>query len=162
VELTKYNLEEAAISQAPAIEQWAFFLLYADRYEARRLRELLPGAAFGQAVSATEEIALKTEDRTMYDQREKAQRDYLWSFEGARLEGLEKGREEGLEKGHEEGLEEGLEKGLEKGVLVGKIQLLRQLLDEDAGSEKSLQRCSIEELAAMLSELQQRLRSRRH
>ena len=146
MELTKYNLKEATTSRAPAIEQWAFFLLYADRYEPERLRELLPGAAFGQAVSAAEEIALKTEDRMMYDQREKAQRDYLWAIEGARLEGLEEGREEGLEKG----------------VLVGKIQLLWQLLDEDAGSEKNLQRCSIEELSSMLGKLQQRLRSRRH
>jgi hypothetical protein len=43
VELAKYNLDEATISAAPAIVQWAFFLLRADRYEASRLRELLPG-----------------------------------------------------------------------------------------------------------------------
>jgi hypothetical protein len=43
VELTKYNLQEETISSAPAIEQWAFFFLFADRHEPERLRELLPG-----------------------------------------------------------------------------------------------------------------------
>ena len=51
VELTKYNLQEATISVASEIEQWAFFFLYADRYEAQRLRELLPGIEFQQAIS---------------------------------------------------------------------------------------------------------------
>jgi hypothetical protein len=50
VELTKYNLEEATIASAPEIEQWAFFFLYADRYEPERLRKLLPGIAFQQAI----------------------------------------------------------------------------------------------------------------
>jgi hypothetical protein len=31
IELTKYNLREETISAAPAIEQWAFFFLFADR-----------------------------------------------------------------------------------------------------------------------------------
>jgi hypothetical protein len=30
LELTKYNLQEETISSAPAIEQWAFFFLFAD------------------------------------------------------------------------------------------------------------------------------------
>ena len=80
----------------------------------------------------------------MYDEREKAQRDYLAALEGARLEGLE----------------EGLEKGREEGVLVGKIQVLRQLLDEEAGSEDDLRNRSVEELSSLLDELQQRLRTR--
>jgi hypothetical protein len=31
--LTKYNLQEQTVGSAPAIEQWAFFFLFADRYE---------------------------------------------------------------------------------------------------------------------------------
>jgi hypothetical protein len=49
VELMKYNLPQETVSTAPAIEQWAFFfLLFADRYEPERLRELLPGVEFQQ------------------------------------------------------------------------------------------------------------------
>jgi hypothetical protein len=63
VELTKYNLSEGTISEATAIEQWAFFFLFADRYEPERLRQLLPGVEFQRAITAIEAIAAKTEDR---------------------------------------------------------------------------------------------------
>lgn len=84
----------------------------------------------------------------MYDQREKAQRDYLWAIEGARREGLEAGRAEGREEGREEGL------------VAGKIQLLEQLLGEESSSTENLLNRSLEELSATLRDLQQRLRSR--
>ena len=83
VELPKYNLDEATISQASKIEQWAFFLLNADQYDPEQLRALLPGVEFDQAITVIETISQKTEDRTMYDQREKAQRDHQWLLEGA-------------------------------------------------------------------------------
>jgi predicted transposase/invertase (TIGR01784 family) len=140
VELTKYNLLEEAISSAPAIEQWAFFFLFADQYEPEQLRELLPGVEFQQAISVVEAIAAKTEDRMMYDQRLKAQRDYQWGLDSAR--------------------QEGLEKGLEKGEWLGKIQILQQLLGEEPSSTASLRERTISELSTMLADLQQRLRSR--
>ena len=80
----------------------------------------------------------------MYDQREKAQHDYLSAIEGARREGLEAGREVGCEMG----------------LLAGKIQLIQQLLDEESSSTESLLSRSTEELSSMLSDLQERLRSR--
>jgi flagellar biosynthesis/type III secretory pathway protein FliH len=144
VELTKYNLQEETISAAPAIEQWAFFFLFADGYEPERLRALLPGVEFQQAISVVEAIAGKTEDRMMYDQRLKAQRDYQWGLDSAR----------------QEGRQEGLEEGLEKGESSGKIQILQQLLGEEPSSTASLRERTISELTAMLTDLQQRLRSR--
>ena len=48
VELAKYNLDEATISAATAIAQWAFFLLRADRYEALSIA----GITAGRGVSA--------------------------------------------------------------------------------------------------------------
>ena len=140
VELTKYNLEEVTIPTASAIEQWAFFFLRADRYEAARLRELLPGSAFHRAIRAVETIAAKTEDRQMYDQREKAQRDYQWALDSAR--------------------EEGREQGLETGELVGTIRLLQQLLGEEPWPTKKLQQRSLDQLATLQADLQQRLRAR--
>ncbi len=160
MELTKYNLQEATISAAPAIEQWAFFFLFADRYESGRLRELLPGVEFQQAISVVEAIAARTEDWMMYDQRLKAQRDYQWGLNSARQEGLEEGLEKGREKGREEGLEKGREEGMEKGEVVGKIQLLQELLGDELTSAADLRKLAIDELSTMLGELQQRLRSR--
>jgi flagellar biosynthesis/type III secretory pathway protein FliH len=145
-------LQEETISSAPAIEQWAFFFLFADRYEPERLRELLPGVEFQRAISVVETIAAKTEDRMMYDQRLKAQRDYQWGLDSARQEGMEKG----LEKGREEGREE----GMEKGETVGKIQILQELLGDAPSSTASLRERTIGELSTMLADLQQRLRSR--
>jgi predicted transposase/invertase (TIGR01784 family) len=144
VELAKYNLDEATISAAPAITQWAFFFLHADRYEASRLRELLPGEAFQRAITVLETIAAKTEDRQMYDQREKALRDHQWMMEGAREQGREQGREEGLERG----------------ALIGKIQLLQQLLSEGPSTAADLRQQTLDELNSLLTDLQQRLRSR--
>jgi predicted transposase/invertase (TIGR01784 family) len=144
VELAKYNLQEATVSSAPEIEQWAFFFLYADRYEPERLRELLPGIEFQQAISVVEAISAKTEDRMMYDQRLKAQRDYQWGLDSARKEGMEKGREEGRKEGE----------------LLGKIRILQELLGEEPSSSESLDERKIGELSEILADLQQRLRSR--
>ncbi len=136
LELTKYNLQETTISTAPAIEQWAFFFLYADRYEPERLRELLPGVEFQQAISVVEAIAGKTEDRMMYDQRLKAQRDYQWGLDSAR------------------------QQGMEIGETVGKIQLLQELLGDELTPSPNLRNLAIGDLSAILADLQQRLRSR--
>jgi predicted transposase/invertase (TIGR01784 family) len=144
LELMKYNLQETTISTAPVIEQWAFFFLYADGYEPERLRELLPGVEFQQAISVVEAIAGKTEDRMMYDQRLKAQRDYQWGLDSAR----------------QQGLEEGMEKGMEKGETVGKIQVLQELLGDELTPTASLRNLAIADLSAILTDLQQRLRSR--
>ena len=150
VELRKYNVSRAAVRRASKLERWAFFLLYADEYEPERLRELLRDVEFQQAIRAIEAIAAKTEDRAMYDAREKAQRDYQWALQGAREEGLE----EGLEKGREE--------GLEKGSLAGRIQLLQQLLGESESALEELRDLPTDELSSRLADLQQRLRSRGH
>ena len=136
VELTKYNASEETLCEATAIEQWAFFFLFADRYEPERLRELLPGVEFQRAITVIEAIAAKTEDRVMYDQREKAQRDYQWALDGARQEGRD------------------------EGSLAGKIQLLQQLLGEESSSTESLLERPMDELSTLLAVLQQRLRSR--
>jgi predicted transposase/invertase (TIGR01784 family) len=172
VELSKYNLDEETIGEATPIEQWSFFFLRADRYEAARLRELLRGAEFQGAIATAETIAAKTKDRRMYDQREKAQRDHLWALNSVREEGRELGREEGREEGRVEGreegriegrgegLREGREQGLELGALVGNIQLLQQLLGETPLSTANLSEQPADQLSTLLGDLQQRLRSR--
>ncbi|MCA9222509.1 MAG: Rpn family recombination-promoting nuclease/putative transposase, partial [Planctomycetales bacterium] len=103
VELTKYALDESTIASASKLDQWAFFLLFGHQYDASELRRLLPGVEFDQAIETLAIISAKTEDREMYDQREKAQRDYEWALSGAREEGLEMGLAKGREAGRVEG-----------------------------------------------------------
>ena len=61
--------------------RWVYWLCHAQEYEAVRLRTLLPQEGFQQATQAIETIALKTEDKTMYDTRIKAERDRQASLE---------------------------------------------------------------------------------
>ncbi|MEO8497362.1 MAG: hypothetical protein ABI614_20015 [Planctomycetota bacterium] len=49
-----YILSETTIAEASKIEQWSYFLLYADRSTPERLRELLPGVEFQQAITVIE------------------------------------------------------------------------------------------------------------
>jgi len=103
-------------------------------------------------IKPTVDFVFKKVDRIMYEQRERAQRDYLWTLESA--------RREAREEGHEVGRQEGREEGRQEGLAVGKIQLLQQLLGEDVSSEEDLLAQDPAALSAMLSDLQERLRSR--
>jgi predicted transposase/invertase (TIGR01784 family) len=136
VELSKYNSDEATISTSSKLEQWVFLLRRAHEYSGEQLRRLLPGLEFERAIQVIEIISSKTEDRTMYDQREKAQRDYEWAISGAREEGREEGK------------------------LAGRIQLLQELLGERPSQDEELRIMSHDALSALVAELQTRLRSR--
>ena len=46
--------------------------------DAQTLRTLFPEVGFNQAIDTFETISLKTEDRQMYDARDKAARDHQW------------------------------------------------------------------------------------
>ncbi len=92
----------------------------------------------------------------MYDQRSKAQRDYEWGLASARQEALEEGHDAGLKQG----LEQGHKKGLGEGVLIGKIQLLQELVGESVSSTQEFEKVSAAELELQLAKLQQRLRDR--
>jgi predicted transposase/invertase (TIGR01784 family) len=140
VELTKYNLEEETISQATKLDQWAFLLLRAQDYDAATLRRLLPGIDFETAIETIQIISERTEDKQMYDQREKAQRDYEWALSGAR--------------------EEGERLGVEKGELVGKVRLLQELLGLEQNSTEELRVLASETLTERMDDLQQQLRER--
>ena len=148
VELSKYELNEQTIATRPSIEQWAFLLLYAQDYEGERLRKILSGIAFETAIRTIEVISKKSEDRQMYDQRERAQRDYEWALTGAR------------EEGREEGIEVGREQGCEVGMLVGKIQILQEILGESVGDDTELLKQDRDLLTSQLVSLQQRISRR--
>jgi predicted transposase/invertase (TIGR01784 family) len=144
IEMTKFRLDERTISKASKLEQWVFLLLFAQDYDAETLRRLLPGIEFESAISTIEIISEKTEDKQMYDQREKAQRDYEWAISGAR----------------EEGREEGMEVGIEQGLIAGRIQLMQELLGEEPTETAALRNLELKALRTQLEALQQRLRAR--
>ncbi|QDV10566.1 PD-(D/E)XK nuclease family transposase [Rosistilla oblonga] len=136
IELPKYNLVTETISRASRIEQWVFFLLRADRYSAAELQAMLPGLEFHAAISVVERIASKTEDRVMYDQREKAIRDQQWLLSSARQEGEQ------------------------AGVLAGQIQLLQRLLQQPEQPLEELLQLPTEKLTAQHTDLQSQARLR--
>ena len=80
----------------------------------------------------------------MYDQRERAERDYEWILASARQEALEEGREEGREEG----------------TAILAIQTLQQILGDVVSGTQELSRHSDIELKTKLAELQERVRSR--
>ena len=57
-------------------------------------------------------------------------------------------------------MEKGREEGREEGAVIGKIQILQELLGDESSSTASLRERTIGELSTMLADLQQRLRSR--
>jgi predicted transposase/invertase (TIGR01784 family) len=148
IEMSKFQLDKRKIAEATKLAQWVFLLRFAQDYDATSLRKLLPAIEFASAISTIEIISAKTEDKQMYDQREKAQRDYDWAISGAREEGREEGREVGMDI------------GIQHGMIAGRIQLLQELLGEPPTSADSLRNLELDAIRTLLETLQQRLRDR--
>ena len=76
----------------------------------------------------------------MYDQRERAQREYQWGLDGARREALEE--------------------GLEKGQVIGTIATLQGIVGETEADVDELKKLDEAELNRLCAELRDRLRTR--
>ncbi len=83
------------MSQTNVLEQWCYWIKYSHEHTEEALRALLPGLPFLQATRELNAIRKVTEEKQMYDSREKAALDLESGLIDAREEGLEKGREEG-------------------------------------------------------------------
>ena len=113
---------------------WVFWLLHAHEYEPDDLFRLFPQAAFQQATRTITQISLKTEDKAMYDAREKAIRDYQSAINSARREGKQEGKQEGQQ--------EGQQIGELRGDLMGTIRTLQEILvvsqtNKELGSQRT-------------------------
>jgi predicted transposase/invertase (TIGR01784 family) len=148
IELAKYNLNKEELGSCAELERWVYLMLHSQDHSAEELRSLLPGEGFGRAIDILSMIASKTEDKQMYDQREKALRDYEWAISGALSEGREEGREEGKIAGYE------------VGKLAGEIQVLQKLLGESVSPDSELFPLSMKSLSEQRNELQLRIRNR--
>jgi flagellar biosynthesis/type III secretory pathway protein FliH len=123
-------------------------LLHAHQYDAQTLGSLFSQPEFQKATDSIDRIAKKTEDKAMYDTREKAIRDQQWILNAARREGLEEGEIKGREEGREEG------------ELFGKIRMLQNLLSLPQSTDQELHPRSRTELEILATELQAQLRKR--
>jgi flagellar biosynthesis/type III secretory pathway protein FliH len=130
----------------------------ADKHSAEELRRLLPDTAFWRATEELSEIKQITEEKEMYDSREKAIRDQeshlIESLSKGRKQGLRKGLKRGLEKGLKQGREEGREEGARIGIEVGFIQSLQEILGIEVQSQQELTQKSLPELIALKESLQ--------
>lgn len=152
VELAKYNEIRNTLSQASLLEQWCYWIRYSHEHSEEELRALLPGLPFLHATRELREIQDLTEEKQMYDSREKAVRDFESFLIDVREEGLETGRAEGKAEGREEGLEEGE---------IKFIRTLQEILGEATSDEAELKNRSLVQLQAMSAELRARILDRR-
>lgn len=148
IELAKYNrtLEDARTSSL--LDQWCYWLKYAHLHGEPELISLSADYPIHQATMELRDIQQRSEEKTMYDSREKAILDYESNLIDARSEGRRLGREEGREEGERIGME------------IGRIQLLQELLSIDIDSINTLKSLPLPQLTSLRESLQNQLRDR--
>jgi predicted transposase/invertase (TIGR01784 family) len=143
LELGWYNLQESELGTASLLDRWLYWLLHAHQYDAQTLGSLFSQPEFQKATDSIDRIAKKTEDKAMYDTREKAIRDQQWILNAARREGLEEGEIKGREEGE-----------------IKLIQTLQEILGGPVSDAAVFQGRSLEQLRAMTEELRKKIQRR--
>jgi predicted transposase/invertase (TIGR01784 family) len=144
VELAKYNEGPREVHDASLLEQWAYWIKNSSEHTVDELRELLPGLEFLRATGELDAIREITEEKQMYDAREKASLDIQSNLIDAR----------------QEGRQEGIEIGEQRGKLKASIQIYEGILGDSVTSDTELSNQTVESLEAMVTQLQRRLRNR--
>jgi predicted transposase/invertase (TIGR01784 family) len=140
VELAKYNGSAREVRGASILEQWAYWIKNSSEHTVDELQELLTGLEFLRATIELDAIREITEEKQMYDAREKVNLDIQSNLIDARQEGIEIGEQ--------------------RGKLKASVQIYEELLGEQVTSDIDLSNQSIEALASMVTQLQKRLRDR--
>ena len=148
VEIAKYNGESGEVRGASVLEQWAYWIKNAGEHTIEELRELLPALEFLRATGELNAIREITEEKQMYDAREKASLDIQSNLMDAKQEG------------RQEGIEIGEQRDEQRGKVTGSVQAYEGLLGGPISPDEALSKKSIEDLAAMMTQLQKRLRDR--
>ena len=131
-ELPKYAIPSDNQVFTDPVDQWLYFFRRAADCTPEELAARLPDPVFAEATGVLQMIARNPEERQLYDDRLKAERDEWARTEQAKREG----------------------------ELVGKIELLSQLLNQPSPSNRTLREMKIDELSKIESALQQQLRDR--
>jgi len=144
LELARYTLQESDLKDASILDCWLFWFLHAHEYEEEELLKLFPQPAIQQATKTISQIAQMTEDKTMYDAREKAIRDQQWALHAAHREGKLEGKLEGEIEGE-----------------IKLVRTLQEILGISISQERELLTMDLDQLRALASDLQQKVRGRR-
>ena len=135
LELGWYNLKEGDLPTANALVCWIYWLLHAHEYDRATLLRLLPDRAFQLATQTLNSISEISEDKQMYDAREKAIRDQKWALNASRIEGKIEGE-------------------------IKLIRALEEILQQPAFSEEELAVKSLDELQTIAAKMQAMARGR--
>jgi predicted transposase/invertase (TIGR01784 family) len=146
IELPRFTLTAEQITTP--LERWCYFLKHGDTLDTDSLPPTLDVPPIRQAVEILTMLSKDELERERYLDRLKAQRD-AQSLANAERLALEEGRRQGHETGHE--------KGVEQGKLIGRIQLLENILGQPQTAEDELRRQSVAELARLAEILQAKL-----
>jgi predicted transposase/invertase (TIGR01784 family) len=159
LELGCYNLAEQQLPTASMLDRWLFWLLRAQDYSREQLVQLFPDGPIREATEILDEIAQQTEDKAMYDAREKKLRDQLWLMNATKFD-----REQTFREGRAEGIEKGIEKGRAEerfAAEVRMIQELQQILGVPVTETSTLLACSESQLRQMKDAIRNELMARR-
>jgi len=143
IELPKYNSRYQDLVSDDLLGWWLYWLRHAPDYEADALRAAFPQPAIRRASETLIRIAEISEDKAMYDAREKATRDRQWELDAVRNEGKLEGELDGLIKGE-----------------VKLVRMLQGLLNVPPSDEKELGAMGLNRLESLASSLQEKLRTR--
>lgn len=143
LELGKYNRSESELANGSLLDCWLFWLLHAHEYDLEELTRLFPQGAIQQASRTIHRIAEISEDKIMYDAREKALRDHQWALNASHQEGKAEGKAEGKIDGE-----------------IRLIRTLEDLLGSPLSNEVELATKSLVELQRLTNQLREKLRSR--
>ena len=125
------------------LDCWLYWLIHAHEYESQELLSLFPQKAIQQATRTITQIALVTEDKAMYDAREKAIRDQQWAINASRAEAKLEGKLEGKTEER-----------------IGHIRSLQSIMQLPVSRESDLLAMSLEQLELLTADLQLRIRNR--
>lgn len=146
-ELPKYLVPSDNQAITNAVDQWLYFFRRAADCTPEELTNRLPDPVFNEAAGVLQMIARNPEERQLYDDRLKAERDEWAKTEQAKLEGRMEGRVEGLVEGQMQGQ-------------ARLVAVLQGLIGDPVQSEDALAALGLDQLREMESGLQQRLRDR--
>ena len=142
-ELPKYVIPSDNEPITDPVEAWLYFFRRAASLTREELLQRLPDPIFAEAVGVLEMIAKTPEERQVYDDRLKAERDEWARTEQARLEGIEQGIEQGQR--------------IER---IRVVRMLRDLVGDLTPPDKELMGFSLDDLTKTEVDLQRRLRER--
>ena len=121
IEMKKWT--KLSIKTRNRLERWLLFLANNNPIELEEIA--MKDATMTRALEAEKMFLSSKEARYIYDQREKARRDWFSSIATAEERGEKKGIAVGIKKGRKEGFEEGRKKGIEKSIEKMAINLLQ-------------------------------------